>query len=110
MSIYDDVMSMPVEERTKLLDSLDSISEADLEERFCSMLRECHGETVTICGYDYDTVTALRAVDPIAYRCGFSDYLGTDDSVTEVAGAYYATDDLDAAYSDWLDREQTDEK
>ena len=49
------------------------ISEHEAYERYNDMLDECH-EDVKICGMTYNTSRALKDVDPIAYRCGFSDY------------------------------------
>lgn len=41
-------------------------------------LDECYGD-VDICGYKYSASRALEEVDPVAYRCGFSDYLDSLD-------------------------------
>ena len=49
------------------------ISDHEAYERYDDMLDECYGE-VKICGMSYCTSRALKEVDPIAYRCGFSDY------------------------------------
>ena len=49
------------------------ISEHEAYERYNDMLDECH-EDVKICGMSYCTSRVLEEVDPIAYRCGFSDY------------------------------------
>ena len=49
------------------------ISEHEAYEKYNDMLDECH-EDVKICGMTYNTSRALKEVDPIAYRCGFSDY------------------------------------
>ena len=49
------------------------ISEHEAYERFDDMLDECY-EDPKICGMSYCTSRALKEVDPIAYRCGFSDY------------------------------------
>ena len=35
-------------------------------------------ETAQICGYEYSPAQALQAVDPIAYRCGYSDWLNNE--------------------------------
>ncbi len=32
-------------------------------------------ETAQICGYEYSPAQALKAVDPIAYRCGYNDWI-----------------------------------
>ena len=49
------------------------ITEYEAYERYNDMLDECH-EDVKICGMTYNTSRALEEVDPIAYRCGFSDF------------------------------------
>ncbi len=43
------------------------------EDAYCDLLREIYGDTVSICGLEYDTATALKEVDPIAFRCGLAD-------------------------------------
>ena len=49
------------------------ITEYEALERYDDMLDECY-EDPKICGMSYCTSRALKEVDPIAYRCGFSDY------------------------------------
>ena len=44
------------------------------EDDYREMLRECYGETVNICGIEYDTADTLEEVDPTAFRCGFNDF------------------------------------
>ena len=42
------------------------------------MLRDCYGDkdgNIDICGLSYDAAYALERLDPIAYRCGFTDYM-----------------------------------
>ena len=50
-----------------------TITEHEAHEMYDEMLDDCH-EDVKICGMTYATSRALKDVDPIAYRCGFSDY------------------------------------
>ena len=50
-----------------------TISEHEAYEMYDEMLDECH-EDVKVCGMTYNTSRVLKEVDPIAYRCGFSDY------------------------------------
>ena len=38
------------------------------------MLDECYG-VVKICGCEYDSSYVFNTVDPIAYNCGYSDYI-----------------------------------
>jgi hypothetical protein len=41
------------------------------------MLNECH-EPAMIAGMEYQASRALREVDPIAYRCGFNDWVDAE--------------------------------
>jgi hypothetical protein len=43
------------------------------ENKFEELLNELFG-VVTICGYKYGQGTALRQLDPIAFRCAMADY------------------------------------
>lgn len=47
---------------------------ADAVEAYDDMLNECH-DAPTIAGIEFDPCVILRRVDPIAYRCGFNDWL-----------------------------------
>ena len=53
-----------------------TITEHEAHEMYDEMLDDCHDD-VKICGMTYATSRALKDVDPIAYRCGFSDYTAT---------------------------------
>lgn len=100
MSAYDDIMGMPAEERAKLLSELDQMSDMEMDQAYREMLDETYG-TVKIAGLEYSTSDALKAVDPVAYRCGFSDWEDSLDEITEIAGGYYQTSDFEAAYEAW---------
>ena len=54
------------------------ISERMAEEMYDEMLDDCEGP-VELCGMTYSASHVLREVDPVAYRCGFNDYV---DSLT----------------------------
>jgi hypothetical protein len=53
----------------------DTVREAQLECEFGEFLREVYGETVSVMGLEYDTVIAIKALDPTAYEEAFSNYL-----------------------------------
>ena len=53
------------------------VLEHELEDRFEQMLDEVFG-TVNIAGYDYDTSSALKEIDPTAYRCDFAYWLDSE--------------------------------
>lgn len=67
------------------------LSDYDLDQRYQDFLDEVYG-TVKIGGYEYSTSSALREVDPVAYRCGFSDWLDSElenEMLFELDGDYY---------------------
>jgi len=49
-------------------------AEADALDAYNEILDEVYG-TVTVAGMEYETSRVLAEIDPIAYRCGFSDYV-----------------------------------
>lgn len=48
------------------------------EEEYDAMLDECY-EEIEICGALFSASYALKNLDPVAYRCGKSDYEGSKD-------------------------------
>lgn len=71
-------------------------TDLQLHEMYDEMLDE--SGPVRIAGLEYDVSTALYAVDPIAYRVGFSDYVSSliDDGWSEDAPV--EGDDDEAVY------------
>ena len=53
----------------------------DLDEAFENTVRECYPETTTI-GFlkDYDTVSAMKELDPIAWKCAQSEWESQEES------------------------------
>ena len=47
----------------------------EIEKEFEEKLDEIY-EEVSICGYEYSSVRALRNIDPIAFHCGVREYEG----------------------------------
>ena len=70
-------------------------SPIDAEQEFEELLSETC-ETVNIGTLEYDPGYVLRNIDPVAFRCGVSDYLADEDQFTEVDGDYYRTYDIDS--------------
>ena len=66
------------------------LTDTDLEKRYSDFLDECYG-TVKVCGYEYEAARALAMLDPIAFRCGMSDWLDSElgQSIWEKDGEYY---------------------
>jgi len=58
------------------------ITEAEALEMYEEMLDDCEG-LVELCGMTYSASNVLREIDPVAYRCGFNDYVDslTDDDI-----------------------------
>lgn len=59
------------------IESNEPLSDYDLHERYDEMLDECY-ETAKVGPYEYPVSDALRNVDPIAYRVGFSEWLDSE--------------------------------
>lgn len=55
------------------------MTEDEAIKRFeCSLADACGNDRdgcIDICGYLFDPASALKQLDPIAYRCGFLDWL-----------------------------------
>lgn len=47
---------------------------ANADEYYKDMIDECYGD-IEIMGMHYCASTALERLDPIAYRCGYSDWM-----------------------------------
>lgn len=45
----------------------------EIEERYEEMLNDIY-DTVNVCGYNYSAGSALKELDPTAFRCGCSDW------------------------------------
>jgi hypothetical protein len=55
-------------------------------------LDEYPGDTVNVCGIEFDRSRILRELDPTAYRCYFADWLDTQG---------IDSDELDDPNNDW---------
>lgn len=75
----------------------------ELEDQYEELLNDCH-EVVRICDMKYDAGDVLRAVDPIAFRCGVSDWVGVDfeelsySDLTEEEREHYIISERQAMY------------
>jgi len=56
------------------------LTDYELHQMYNEMLDDVYDEC-SIAGYKYSTSQALHKIDPIAYRCGFNDWL--DAQVTD---------------------------
>ena len=68
------------------------LSDYELHCMYDDMLDEVYPDC-GIAGLNYSTSQALKAIDPVAYRCGFNDWLDseiTEGNIDEEGGEYYA--------------------
>jgi hypothetical protein len=66
----------------------------DAEEEFEEMLDECY-PPVKVGSCEWNAGYVLRELDPVAFRCGISDYFADTDQFTEVDGEYYRVYDIE---------------
>ncbi len=62
------------------------MNEREATEAYNEMLNDCY-PLVEICGWVYAPAFALKECDPIAYRCGFSDWLDAEGLTTDKSEA-----------------------
>ncbi len=72
----------------------------DLEEAFEQSVRESYPETTKVGWCEFDTVTILKELDPVSWRCAFAEYESVESEegniVTFDNGAsYYWAHDVD---------------
>ncbi len=65
----------------------DELTAIDLESRYDSMLDECYPE-IKIGYLTFSPSRVLAELDPIAYRCGMSDWESSEGFI-EIGGDYY---------------------
>lgn len=85
-------------------------SECDLYSLYDDFLDECYGDTV-VAGASYSTSYALKELDPIAYRCGFVDWLdaeGYREHPTE-DDTYYLESECDEYERDYEEYDNDDD-
>ncbi len=64
------------------------------EDEFEEMLNECY-DTVKVGCCQWEAGYVMKELDPVAFRCGVSDYLADDDQFIEVDGEYYGVSDIE---------------
>jgi hypothetical protein len=82
--------------------------EVDTEKDYDEMLDQSYD--LSSVGGPFSGMSAsrvLREVDPTAYRCGFSDWLDSED-YTEIDGIYYRDGDIDEARESFVADLQTE--
>ncbi len=56
----------------------------------------------------FDASRIIEELDPIAFRCGFSDYTDSED-IIEINGEYYQQSDVDSTLEDFEEYESEEE-
>lgn len=88
----DEYLALSKEQRAAVLEVIIPIDDDVLHARYDDMLDECCDE-VKIGNLSYLPSDVLRCTDPVAYRCGFSDWLD-DETLAELDGEYYDVGDV----------------
>lgn len=56
----------------------ENLTPANLEESFEQSISDCYSETTKVGWMELDTVSILKEMDPISWRCALSDYEGQE--------------------------------
>lgn len=84
---------------TELLADIKSRSVEMMYKEYDEMLDDCY-DLVKVAGYEYETSRVLKEVDPIAYRCGFLDWVNSlEDEWVQYGDYYYDAEQLEAAFA-----------
>ncbi len=67
----------------------------DAEDEFEEMLNECY-ESVKVGCCEWDAGYVMKELDPVAFRCGVSEYLADDEQFVEIDGQYYRICDIES--------------
>lgn len=90
-------------------------NERNDEEGYIETLNDIYGD-IQVCGLEYPAADVLRAVDPIAYDCGFADYqevyytIESPDTDTFDNEEYESIDEATGAIDDYYDSLIEDDK
>ncbi len=77
---------------------INECSAIDVDSLYDEMLNECYSlESVGGPFSNMDASRVLKEVDPIAYRCGMSDYMDSNRDFVEIEGEYYFGDKIEEA-------------
>lgn len=108
-NIFDEYNDLSAIQKKIVLEAIDGdeISERVLKDRYKDLINECCGE-IEIFGLTYEPADVFESVDEVAFRCGYSDFLGTDESIVEIEGKYYESDNIKEAIDD-LEEEEEEE-
>ena len=91
-------MNYTEKQKQAIIENLEFQSERQLHDAYDNVLNELNDECM-VNGFGFSPSEVLKALDPIAYRCGFSDWLDGEirDGVytDEIQGEYYLQSEVD---------------
>lgn len=102
---YDEFFELTKDQRAKVLADAETLTDWALELQYNDLLDECN-EPVKVCGYEYAPSSALAKLDPVAYRCGFADWIGCNEEIVEIGCQYYSVESVLKAIDSVLGKDQ----
>jgi hypothetical protein len=89
----------------------DNLTPVNIEESFAQTVADSYPETTKIGWLEYDTVTALRELDPVSWRCAQSEWESFEESEGTIisfdgGSSYYWTHEVEA----YLDENESEEQ
>lgn len=93
-----------------LEDILNEFDELDMDTLYDEMLDECY-RPIEICGLRYYPSDIFEKIDPVAYRCGFSDFVDSqekDDRIISFdnGSTYYDLEQIE----EFIDQHENEEE
>lgn len=83
----------------------DHCSPIDEEKRYDQMLDDCF-EEIRIGCCTFQPSHVLKELNPTAYHCGKTDFIGNDDFLEEICGEYYEIGDIEDLADDLEEDEE----
>jgi hypothetical protein len=71
----------------------------NVEEAFESSMEGCYEETTKIRWLEYDTISAIKELDPLSWKIARDEWIDfemSDDRIIEVEGEYFWMDDVES--------------
>lgn len=104
--LYDDIMELSADARVHVLAECTVYSDSELEALYDDCLDECY-DAVVIGDLTYMPSHVLRLVDPVAYRCGLSDW--ADGDFIELGSDMYQSEDVERALAEWAYQQEVND-
>ena len=88
----------------------ENLTPVNIEEAFEDSIRDCYPETTTIGWMSYDTVSAMKELDPVSWRIAQSEWESQEEDDGNIisfdnGSTYFSVSDIE----DYLDQEESDE-